>query len=147
MRRIRYAEAKDMPALCELERLCFSEPWTEAMLEAERSSPDAALLVAETEEGVCGCAAFHRAGDQAELYRIAVRPEDRRRGYAADLLQVGESAAEGWGCTGLFLEVRRSNRPAAAVYESRGWHAIGIRNKYYVNPTEDAVLYAKELKP
>ena len=45
----------------------------------------------------------------------------------------------------VFLEVRRSNVSARRLYESCGFSAIGERRNYYKLPTEDAILYKKDL--
>ena len=143
---IRPADREDLPFLLQLEQQAFCPPWTEAMLREELDSPDARVLIYADTEPV-GFAVYHRAGDQAELYQIAVLPEKRRRGIAAALLAAGDRAAGDMACTSLFLEVRASNEAAVCLYEAGGYHQIGKRKKYYVNPVEDALLYCKELKP
>ena len=40
-----------IPQIAQLEKLCFSAPWSEAMLEEELFNPQASFLVAEDEEG------------------------------------------------------------------------------------------------
>ena len=45
-----------------------------------------------------------------------------------------------------FLEVRRSNDPAVALYKKFGFKAVGTRKNYYKTPTgrEDALIMVKE---
>lgn len=145
MSTVRAARPADLPELSELERLCFSPPWSEAMLLEEISSPEALALLAEEGNRVIGFAVFHLAGDQAELYQIASCPAHRRRGTARELLRAGEKWAVENECGELFLEVRASNAPAAALYESAGFATIGRRRSYYSEPVEDALLYRKIL--
>ena len=148
MSTLRAARPADLPELNKLERLCFSPPWSEAMLREEIESPDAlVLLAAEGNEGenVIGFAVFHLAGDQAELYQIAVSPAFRRCGTARKLLQAGGTWAVEKACGEVFLEVRASNTPAAALYESAGFEPIGRRRSYYTEPVEDALLYRKTI--
>ena len=44
----------------------------------------------------------------------------------------------------LTLEVRASNTPARALYESLGFVLVGTRRNYYHNPKEDALILRKE---
>jgi ribosomal-protein-alanine N-acetyltransferase len=54
--------------------------------------------------------------------------------------QLHQAAAES-----IYLEVRRSNQPARNLYEKWGFHQVGVRSGYYHNPSEDAILYKKNL--
>jgi len=142
---IRAAAEADLTEITRLEQLCFNPPWTEAMLARELQSPDARVLVAETQGSFAGFALFHRAGDQAELYQIAVCGESRRRGIASALLEAGEEACLDLACNSVYLEVRRSNQPAIGLYSAHAYTQVGVRKKYYINPVEDAFLFVKEL--
>ena len=51
-------------------------------------------------------------------------------------------ASEQEGAETVFLEVRASNEPAKALYLRHGFVPVGLRKKYYTNPTEDAILMA-----
>ena len=144
--KIRAADAADMEDILALEELCFRPPWTAASLAAEREDPDGLLLAASRGGRFAGFCLMHRAGDQAELYQIAVRPEERRNGTALALLRRAEAWARENGMTEAFLEVRASNAPAAGLYGKAGWRRLGVRKNYYVEPAEDAVLCGKELK-
>jgi ribosomal-protein-alanine N-acetyltransferase len=84
------------------------------------------------------------AGGEAELLRIAVAPEARRRGLARRLMEASETFLQGAGIDRLFLEVRTANLPARSLYEALGWRAQRIRKAYYQDG-EDAVLYWKPL--
>ena len=44
------------------------------------------------------------------------------------------------GLAFLTLEVRQSNAPARALYESCGFAVVGTRRGYYEKPREDALL-------
>ncbi|PCJ11131.1 MAG: hypothetical protein COB04_19520 [Gammaproteobacteria bacterium] len=48
----------------------------------------------------------------------------------------------------LLLEVRRSNEGAQDLYQSEGFHELGVRKAYYPaeNGREDAIILAKYLK-
>jgi ribosomal-protein-alanine N-acetyltransferase len=76
---------------------------------------------------------------QAELETIAVAPESQRQGLGQLLFQVLAAELKSSGVDELHLEVRASNRPALAFYQSLGFVKTGLRPSYYVDPIEDAV--------
>ena len=138
---IRPFAATHVPALAEIERLCFSTPWSETALAEELTNPHARFLVAE-EDGVAvgyiGCLFVAGEGD---ITNVAVHPAHRRRGIAARLVEALLTAAKAEGITAIHLEVRASNVPAIALYEAHGFCPDGVRPRFYTRPTEDAVLY------
>ena len=142
---IRESLPGDIREILELERICFHPPWTESSLVLEMKDPDGRMLTAVSGGRLAGFCMMHRAGDQAELYQIAVRPECRRNGAALELLRAAEAWAGESGLSEGFLEVRASNAPAIGLYEKAGWRRLGTRKQYYTDPVEDALLYGKEL--
>ena len=75
--------------IAQLERECFSTPWTEAMLEEELFNPQASFIVAEDDEGnILGYAGLHVVLDEGYIDNIAVQPDARRHGVASALLDV-----------------------------------------------------------
>ena len=78
---------------------------------------------------------------EADIVRVAVLPEYRRRGIAEKLLlksfEINETDA-------VFLDVRESNAAAINLYKSLGFKDTGVRKDYYSNPTENAILMKKE---
>lgn len=126
-----------------LERLCFTTPWTEAMLEQELYSSSACYLVAEDENGkVLGYAGLHVVLDEGYIDNVAVSPDYRRQGIARRLVEVfcrfGEEKL-----AFLTLEVRASNEAAIALYDRLGFVPEGRRKGYYDKPKEDAILMTR----
>jgi len=72
---------------------------------------------------------------------IAVADSHRRRGIARLLVQELIARLD---ATMLTLEVRASNAPAIALYESLGFTQVGLRKNYYRKPKEDALILRKE---
>lgn len=133
--------ARHLPAVAELERVCFpADPWSEALFRAALENPGAAILLALGEDGaLLGYAVLSTVLDEGNLDNIAVAPAYRRQGVADALLSV----VTGFGrehLSRLMLEVRASNAPAIALYEKYGFAAVGRRKNYYDAPREDAVL-------
>ena len=48
------------------------------------------------------------------------------------------------GARRALLELRAGNREALALYESLGFGRLGVRRGYYSEPTEDALVLARE---
>ena len=134
-----------VPQVAEIERLCFSDPWSERMLREHLDNQCAAALVALGEDGtVLGYAGLLVVLDEGYITNVAVRPAFRRQGIAADLLAVFDRFARGNHLAFLTLEVRASNEPALALYEKLGYRRMGLRKNYYEHPKEDAVIMTRE---
>jgi ribosomal-protein-alanine N-acetyltransferase len=113
--------------------------------------PLGTILVAEVEDAklprIVGFAAFHQVIDEAELHNIAIDPLYQRKGIARALLMAGIRGLRESGVCRLFLEVRASNQPALAFYTSAGFRILSPRRDYYHDPTEDALVLARDIGP
>lgn len=137
--------ADHLDEVAELERICFSTPWSRNMLAEELDNALSAFLVALDESGkVVGYAGLQVVLDEGYITNVAVRPECRRQGIAGKLLQVFLDFAQGNHLAFLTLEVRASNYDAIALYGSRGFRSVGRRKNYYGHPKEDAIIMTKE---
>ncbi len=137
--------AEHLDRLEQLERMCFSRPWSKKMLAEELDNQCAAFLVAvepETEKAV-GYAGLLVVADEGYITNVAVDPSCRRQGVAAQLLQVFDNFAKGNHLAFLTLEVRPSNAAAIALYEDFGFREVGRRRNYYDLPKEDALILTK----
>ena len=130
--------------IAELERECFSAPWSEAMLTEALFDAQASFIVAESEDGgLLGYAGLHVVLDEGYIDNIAVQPDARRHGVASALLDVYcRFGAVNLAC--LTLEVRASNQAAIGLYEKYGFQRAGLRPGYYQQPREDAVIMTRE---
>ena len=137
--------AEHLDRLEQLERMCFSRPWSKKMLAEELDNQCAAFLVAvepDTEK-VVGYAGLLVVADEGYITNVAVDPSCRRQGVAGQLLQVFDSFARGNHLAFLTLEVRPSNAAAIALYEGFGFAEAGRRRNYYDLPKEDALILTK----
>ena len=137
--------AEHLDRLEQLERMCFSRPWSKKMLAEELDNQCAAFLVAvepETEKAV-GYAGLLVVADEGYITNVAVDPSCRRQGVAAQLLQVFDNFAKGNHLAFLTLEVRPSNTAAIALYQGSGFREVGRRRNYYDLPKEDALILTK----
>ena len=134
-----------IPSIAALEKICFSRPWSERMLAEELENQCAAFLTAVDDDGeVLGYAGLLVAADEGYITNVAVFPQHRRKGIAAQLLQVFCDFATAHHLAFLTLEVRPSNEAAIALYESFGFTERGRRRNYYDLPKEDALILTRD---
>ena len=140
--------ADHLDEIAELERICFSTPWSRNMLAEELDNACSAFLVAlDDSDKVVGYAGLQVVLDEGYIANVAVRPECRRQGIAGKRLQVFLDFAQANRLAFLTLEVRASNYEAIALYGSRGFRSVGRRKNYYEHPREDAIIMTKEFAP
>lgn len=130
--------------IASLEKQCFGDPWSEDSIASELDNPLSLWLVAEQNGAVCGYVGSQTVLDETDMMNIAVRPDCRRQGIAAALIEELVSRLKERGSHILRLEVRESNTPAIALYNSMGFTQLGIRKNYYRNPKENALILGKE---
>lgn len=131
-------------AIAELEKLCFSDPWSENSISSELTSRLSYWLVALEGEQVVGYIGSQSVLGQSDMMNVAVHPEHRRKGIAEALILALSQALQTGGNQSLTLEVRASNAPAIALYEKLGFASVGRRPGYYRHPKEDALIMRKE---
>lgn len=136
--------AAHVSQIAQLEKLCFSDPWSEKSIETELSCRLSLWLVALDGDRVVGYVGSQTVIDETDMMNIAVHPEYRRRGIAEALIDALVNALREKGSRALSLEVRASNDPAIALYEKLGFTQVGLRKNYYRNPKEDALILRKE---
>lgn len=134
----------DVPAVAELERKCFSDPWSERSVAAELENPLSLWLVALLGRTVVGYVGAQSVMEQADMMNIAVNPDYRRQGIAESLIERLVAELKDKQVSSLTLEVRASNAPAIALYRKLGFIQVGKRPNYYRNPREDALILRKE---
>lgn len=129
-------------SIAELEKICFSEPWSaDAIMDSFRSGT--VFLVAEKDGKVLGYVGIKPVLDEGYITNVAVFPEYRRMGVGAALMHSLDRLARNKGLAFISLEVRKSNLPAISLYESFGYKTEGVRKNFYRDPLEDAIIMTK----
>ena len=131
--------------IAELEKRCFSDPWSEKSIAYELTLRLSHWLVALDGETVAGYIGSQSVLGESDMMDVAVSPDYRRQGIGEKLVNAlcADLKAQGNNC--LTLEVRVSNAPAIALYEKLGFAEVGRRPNYYHNPKEDALIMRKML--
>ena len=143
--RVRSAQPADAPTLADIERRCFTDPWSAASFREALTSPWTFALVAELDGAIVGYFIGRETAGSGEVLNLAVAPESRRHGVARRLLDAGLQALRLRGSEEIFLEVRESNFPAQSLYRDYGFRPVGQRAGYYRNPREDALVLRLEV--
>ena len=138
-------QAEDAVDIAELEKLCFSSPWSETELLSSAALSYAVYFTARIDGSIAGYAGMYTAADQGVINNVAVFPKYRRRGAASALINALAAEGKRRGLSKLCLEVRASNAVALSLYEKNGFYRVGLRRGYYTAPKEDAVLLDKDL--
>ena len=133
--------AEHVSRLAALEKLCFSEPWSEKSLLEEIDNPAACFLVAVRENEVLGYGGMHTVLGESYVDNIAVFPAHRGKGIGRALTAALIGRAQADGGAFITLEVRASNRPAVSLYTSLGFEQAGVRRNFYTAPREDALIF------
>jgi ribosomal-protein-alanine N-acetyltransferase len=139
-KQIEPATENDVAEIVEIERACFSDPWSSSAFTSALREAVVYFQVIRAEGRVVGYVVAWFVADEGEIANLAVTPTMRRRGLAAALLDETLHEAERRGVANVYLEVRDSNDAARALYASRGFDEVGRRRKYYRMPAEDAVV-------
>jgi ribosomal-protein-alanine N-acetyltransferase len=139
---IRHALVDDLAAITELERMLFAgEAWDREAVASELAGPGRTVLVATDEEAaVVGYAVVMVLGEVADLLRLGVRRDHRRRGLAKALLAEALATARGGGAERLLLEVGVDNEAALAFYRACGFAELDRRPRYFRDGTDALVL-------
>ncbi len=137
---IRRAYTEDAVAIAEMEKNIFGDPWSEKDILSYICSDTGMCFTALEDGEPIGYIIGQSIPPEAEIYRIAVR-EDKRRNQVGNLLLTYALEAEGdRGVTTVYLEVRSQNTAAREFYRHIGFNEAGIRENYYKNPNDDAIV-------
>jgi [ribosomal protein S18]-alanine N-acetyltransferase len=142
----RAMQESDLDAVLAVEFAAFSHPWTRGIfLDCIKSGHECWLAFSGLQQ--VGHGVVSAAAGESHLLNITIKPESQGNGYGLALLEHLMSRARTRDAEVTFLEVRESNRSAAALYERFGFNEIGRRRNYYpaVGGREDALVMAYSL--
>lgn len=134
----------DVSFISQIEKECFSEPWSEQGIESELSNDSARFFTAKILGFFAGYIGTHIVLDECYIANVAVKSEFRRLGVGDSLLTSAENEAQKHHCAFISLEVRVSNLPAIGLYEKHGYTIAGQRKNFYRNPEENALIMTKK---
>lgn len=137
---------RHLDAILEIEKSCFSSPWSRSALENQMRSRQCSFIAAVSGEAVLGYAGLMSVVDEGYISNVAVSPQFRRLGVADALIDelIARTRDK---LSFMTLEVRESNTAAIELYKKHGFKTVGIRKNYYDRPKEDALLMTLFFEP
>lgn len=135
----------DIPEVQRIDRMCFSDAWTEAAYHDLFRYETNQYYIAAADNEICGFAGISISVDTADVMKIGICPEWRRQGIAQALLQELLVNAKIKKCRQVMLEVRESNHSARQLYLKNHFQELAVRKDYYKNPVENAIVMSREL--
>ena len=141
--RIRKAKANDISAIASIEQQQFPHPWKKSYLTDELTHDISYFYAAEDllTLQVVGYIIFWIVEDLLELHKIVIAENYKRKGIGKKLFLFMLEIAKQSKVKDIFLEVRKSNTEAIKFYESFHFELSGIREAYYQEPSEDALIF------
>lgn len=138
-------EPRHIDAMAELEKRCFSMPWSRASITSELYNPLACYFAAEENDRLIGYAGMQMVLDEGYITNVATAPESRKKGVGTALVDMLLLCARNAKLSFVTLEVRVSNLAAQKLYTNVGFEIAGKRKDYYSKPKEDAYIMTKHL--
>ena len=130
----------------ELERLCFSSPWSAQSLELLTNDGIGVGYLTLTDGQVSAYGGMLITVDEGQITNIAVHPDHRREGLGTAILRSLLRHAKDERLDSVSLEVRASNTAAIEMYKKAGFAEAGRRKGFYQKPTEDALVMVARLR-
>lgn len=131
----------DAVYIAEIERYCFSTPWTEQQI---KSSDDSTVFfLAKADDKTVGYGGMYTVLDEGYITNIGVMPDYRRKGIGAKIVNELINYSIKNSLSFLSLEVRVSNIAAIKLYDSFGFKEVGKRKNFYNKPKEDALIMTR----
>ncbi|MBQ7923450.1 MAG: ribosomal protein S18-alanine N-acetyltransferase [Clostridia bacterium] len=144
---LRLCTEMDLDTVYTIEQRSFSTPWSRESFQSALTAVGTEIwLLTDENEKIRGFGCVMTIAGDGEVLNIAVDPDYRGMGYGDKLLLALLDSAVRNEAEQVFLEVRESNTAARNLYEKHGFQPIGIRKRYYSNPTEDAVCMCCDLQ-
>ena len=143
---VRGMTMEDGAAVAEMEHQLFPDAWSEKSVLETLEQPDTICLMAEKAGRAAGYLLAYTVAGEVEIARIAVAKELQRQGVAPTLLDELETLCKSRGVRKILLDVRAGNAAARALYTKAGFAEDGIRQRFYDDPTEDAVLMSRTVE-
>ncbi|MBQ6885141.1 MAG: ribosomal protein S18-alanine N-acetyltransferase [Clostridia bacterium] len=135
------ATLSDVTAIANIEKECFSTPWSDNAIN-ESICSGTSFYVAQVDNEIVGYMGISKIAGEGYVTNIAVLSPYRHRGIGKKILEyVIESSKN--ELEFISLEVRVSNKTAISLYEHFGFEIVGLRKRFYTHPQEDALIMTK----
>ncbi len=133
-------QREDVTRVMEIERQCFTTPWSESAYLTELANRSAHYIVARIGDKIVGFSGMWIIIDEAHITTIGVDPDYRGRKIGEQILFSMLEEAHRRRARRATLEVRESNNVAQGLYRKYGFVAAAIRRGYYSDNNENAIV-------
>ena len=97
------------------------------------------------DDDLIGYIIFHISEDFTDIYKIFIRDNDKNKGYGTMLVNKVVEMSKRYHSKKIMIEVRSKNQIAINFYKKNNFNQISIRNNYYSNPIDDALIFERSL--
>ncbi|MBE9560083.1 MAG: ribosomal protein S18-alanine N-acetyltransferase [Proteobacteria bacterium] len=143
---IRTMNYSDLKQVIAVEKKAYPHPWTLGIFrDCLRVGHNAWVMTLDSE--VIAYAIVMLSPGEAHILNICVAPDYQAKGLGRFLLRHLIKKTNQTDIDMVLLEVRRSNTSAQLLYQSEGFHELGVRKAYYpaADGREDAIILARYL--
>jgi ribosomal-protein-alanine N-acetyltransferase len=144
---IRTMSYADLKSVISVEKKAYPHPWTLGIFrDCLRIGYNAWVMTLDKE--IIGYGIVMLSPGEAHILNICIEPDFQKKGLGRYLLRHILKKSKQTDVDMVLLEVRRSNTTAQQLYQSEGFHELGVRKAYYPADSgrEDAIILAKYLR-
>ena len=140
---------RDLDGVMAVETSAYSHPWSRGNFIDSMAAGYLAEVLQGDAVGVVGYYVAMTGVDELHLLNLTVAPAWQGQGHGTALLRALQGHAQALQLGSLWLEVRRSNERARALYRRQGFVEAGLRKAYYpaAGLREDAVVMSLAIPP
>ena len=141
--KIEKATTKDFNEIYEIELMSYEMPWPKEMFVMDYLfNGKSEYFVARWMKKVIGFIGLWDEGDKLHIVNIAVHPDYRKKGVGKKLIEFAIKKAKKAHKNEIYLEVRKTNKIAQALYSKLGFEIREELENYY-NNNENGYLMRK----
>jgi ribosomal-protein-alanine N-acetyltransferase len=146
LRMLRLIIEQDLPDMIKVESACQITPWSDEVFKKCLEAGSTGWVIT-LDNKVIGFILILFQIDEVHILNFCVHPDHQHQGWGKQLLNHMLQNIINQGGKFVYLEVRRSNQRAIALYEKVGFSKVGERKDYYISldHREDAFVFAKHL--
>ena len=134
---------KHLNAVYDIEAYSIICPWSYAQI--EKCVGDKNFIVLTDGDIVLGYGSFYMTADEANINNIAVKKEERGKGYSKIIMERLLALAKAQGAVAVTLEVESKNAVALNLYRSFGFKREGERKNYYPDGDSAIIMWKRSL--
>ena len=141
---IRWMKPWDVPYIQDMERAIFPSPWSaESFLYRLYERSYNISLVGVIGKELVSYAVSYVVHDELHFGNLAVDQKYRGFNIGETMLLTSLQIGKESNCRVVHLEVRENNQPAIRLYQKYGFEIVGVRENYYTDEKEDALLMSR----